>query len=122
MPCAAPVTIATRSVKRAMSCLLLSMIRDEVACCLFLRGGDQLGLEVLLESGHTEFAADAGLLVAAERGVGAVPDAAVDAEGSGPNTVDHVVDSRLVGAPHLAREPVGRFVGQPDGVVVAVVR
>ena len=49
-----------------------------------LRGpGHRLGLREDLEALDAALAADARLLVAAERGVGAVPDAAVDAERAG---------------------------------------
>jgi AcrR family transcriptional regulator len=46
------------------------------------RFGDHLGLLVFLEADQPHLAADSGLLVAAERGVRRIPDAAVDADGA----------------------------------------
>ena len=47
--------------------------------------GHRLDLQVLLESCHAHLAAEAGLLVAAERHVRGVPDTAVDADRAGPD-------------------------------------
>ena len=47
-------------------------------------GGDGLDLGVLLEALDAVLTTDAAGLVATERGVGAVEDAAVDADGAGP--------------------------------------
>src|SRR3954451_19728211 len=75
MPCAAPVTTTTLFSKR----MLISLCGR--CWSRGLRHG--LGLEVLLEAGHTHLPTDAGLLVAAERGVRAEPDPAVDCDGAG---------------------------------------
>ena len=111
MPCAAPVT--TRPCPRT-SC-----------SCPDAHAGSAigLGLEVLLEAGHAHLPADAGLLVAAERRVGAEPDAAVDARwcrcGSGAATA--WARSRSPESTEPER-PYGESLAMPDRVVVAVVR
>src|SRR5690242_2081350 len=105
MPWAAPVTIAT---------LFSNLISDTFR--------DQLRLEVLLEPGDTHLATDARLLVAAERRVRAEPDTAVDREGPGADPVRDRPSPLQRAAVDRAGEPVGRLVGDPDRVVVAVVR
>ena len=59
--------------------MLLSLIGRSDACSAIR----SLGLEVLLETCDAHLAADAGLLVAAERHVGGEPDTTVDAERAG---------------------------------------
>src|SRR5918998_1039266 len=85
------------------------------------RIGDELGFEILLEAGDAHLAADAGLLVAAERCVRRVPDAAVDPERAGADTGHDAFDPPGVAAPDRTREPVGRVVGDPHRILVAVV-
>src|SRR5699024_425312 len=84
------------------------------ACRASGRGGHGLDLEVLLEALAAHLAADAGLLVAAERDVGAVPLAAVDAERAGADPCDDLLDALGIGAPHGAGQAVGGVVGDPD--------
>src|SRR4051794_38630273 len=115
MPWAAPVTMATLSLKRM---LCPSLVRWSISGGL----GDRLGLQVLLEPGDTHLPADAGLLVAAERGVGAEPDPAVDGERAGTDPPGHRLRALQRAGVDRAGEPVRRVVGDPDGVVVAVVR
>ena len=50
---------------------------------------ERLALQELLEPGGAHLPADAGLLVAAERAVGAEVHAAVDREGAGPDAARH---------------------------------
>src|SRR5690606_4326516 len=85
------------------------------------RGGDQLGLQVLLETGGAHLAPDAGLLVAAEGHVGAVPDAAVHAECAGADAVGDRGDALAVGAVDGTGQAVLRVVGDGHGLVVGVV-
>src|SRR5699024_6855004 len=68
------------------------------ACRASGLGGRRLDLEVLLESLPAPLAADAGLLVAAERAFGAVPLAAVDAERPGADPCDDLLDALVIGA------------------------
>src|SRR3546814_15544010 len=82
--------------------------------------GDRLGLEVFLETGHTHLPAEAGLLVATERRVGAEPLAAVDADGSRTDPPCHRPGPRRVLGVDRAGEAVRRVVGYPDRVVVPV--
>src|SRR5699024_6412786 len=91
------------------------------ACRASGRGGHGLDLEVLLEALAAHLAADAGLLVAAERDVGAVPLAAVDAERAGADPCDDLLDALGIGAPHGAGLAVGGVAGDPDRVSVTVV-
>src|SRR5688500_2152561 len=68
--------------------------------------GHRLLLEVLLEAGHTHLAAEPRLLVAAERHVGAVPEAAVHRHrprADAPGDAQHPL---AIGAGHAARQPV----------------
>ena len=62
---------------------LISVQCSPVPLCLIRCCGNGFGFQVLLETGHAHLAADAGLLVAAERHVGRVPDAAVDVDRAG---------------------------------------
>src|SRR6187399_3239234 len=109
MPCAAPVTMATLPSKRPMKAPLRGL-------------GDDLGLQVLLESGDTQLPADPGLLVAAEGRVGGIPDRAVDAERAGADPPGHGTRAVEVGAVDGTGEPVGGVVGDAHRVVVTVVR
>src|SRR5690606_22151857 len=82
---------------------------------------DRLGLQVLLEARHAHLAADAGLLVAAERDGRAVPAAAVRADRPGARARGHRAGA-VGAAVHRARQPVRGVVVNADRVVVAVVR
>src|SRR5699024_1562662 len=80
--------------------------------------GHGLDLEVLLEALAAHLAADAGLLVAAARDVGAVPLAAVDAERAGADPCDDPLDALGIGAPSCAGKALGGVVGERDRVSV----
>src|ERR1700679_3370762 len=80
-----------------------------------------LALEEFLEAGGAHPAADAGLLVAAERDVGAEPHPAVDADRAGSDPPGDAEGALVVGAVDRAGQAVDRVVGDPDRVVVAVV-
>src|SRR5947209_10019981 len=109
MPPAAPVTMATLPSNRPMIIPPLCRL------------GDELGFQVFLETGQTHLAADSGLLVAAERRVDRVPDAAVDPDRAGPDPAGHRPGPGQVAAVHGAGQPVRRVVGDPHRVVVPVV-
>src|SRR5690349_13947789 len=108
MPWAAPVTTTTLSWKRML--LLLGRL------------GHGLGLEVLLEPGNAHLAAEARLLVPAERGVRAEPDAPVHRHGPGADPLGHGLRPLEVPGVDRPGEPVVGVVGDADGVVVTVVR
>src|SRR5690348_7787197 len=120
MPWAAPVTMATLFSKRftfpSLS-LRLDRLDDRSG-----RFGDRLGLQVLLETGHTHLAADPGLLVATERSVRAEPDTTVHGEGAGTDPRRHCLRALERARVDRPGQPVRRVVGDPDRVVVAVVR
>src|ERR1019366_5011226 len=86
------------------------------------RDRQRLGLEELLEPGGAHLPPDARLLVPAERHVGAEPGAAVDADGAAPDPPRDGESAVLVAAVDGAGQAVDRVVGDPHGVVVAVVR
>src|SRR4051812_15396753 len=100
IPCAAPVTTAT----------FPSNLMPTSSCWF----GHHFRLQVLLEAGDAHLAADAGLLVAAERRVRAEPHAAVDRERAGADAAGHRLRPREVGRVDRAREAVRRLVGDPD--------
>ena len=79
-----------------------------------------LGLQELLESGDAHLAADAGLLVAAERAVGPEVVAAVDGEGAGPDAAGER-QRAVLAAEHSAGQAVDGVVGDPHRVVIVVV-
>src|SRR5215470_12861341 len=81
---------------------------------------DRLGLQVGVEALDPVLAADPGALVAAERGVGAVPDAAVDGHRPGPDLPRDRHGAVLAGRRHPAGEPVPAIVGDPDRVRVVL--
>src|SRR5699024_7254178 len=94
IPPAAPVTIAVLPSKRPMAVCLLKSGCGAGVCegAGSGRGGDGLDLEIFLEARAAHLAADAGLLVAAEGHVGAVPLAAVDAERAGADPGHDLLD------------------------------
>src|ERR1700728_1053884 len=124
-PRAAPVINATFPSNRPamfppdVVCRFRVALRYRVG--LGLRPGDGLGLEVLLESLDSVLATDAARLVAAIRGVGPVPDAAVDADGTGPDPTGDGGGPLCRGGEDAPREPVAAVVGDPHGVIVVFV-
>src|SRR6187549_3524406 len=88
------------------------------------RDVDAVGLDlgVLLEALDAVLATDAARLVAAERGVGAVGDAAVDADGAGAELTTDRERTLLVAGGDVAAETVLVVVGEADRVVVTVER
>ena len=60
--------------------------------------GERLELEVLEQAGQAHLASDAGLLVATERAVGAVPEAAVHAHRPGADAAGDAQGTVTVGA------------------------
>src|SRR5919107_86854 len=87
---------------------------------LVLEPVDRLDLQVLLQAESAHRATDAGPLVAAHRGVG-VRGCAVEADPSGPQAVHHPSTARPVTTEDVATEPVGRVVGDPQGVFLVAV-
>src|SRR5919107_6408046 len=87
---------------------------------LVLEPVDRLDLQVLLQAESAHRATDARPLVAAHRGVG-VRGCAVEADPSGPQAVHHPSTARPVTTEDVATEPVGRVVGDPQGVVLVAV-
>src|SRR6478735_10372218 len=86
-------------------------------------GGSELeglGLEVLGQAVRAEFAADAGLLVAAE-GRERVEPAAVDVDLAGVHPAGEGDGRLVVGGPDGARESVDRAVGDTQRVVLVLV-
>ena len=81
---------------------------------------DGLDLEVLLEPESAHRATDAGLLVSAHGGVG-IRGGAVVADPSGTQAVHHPAGVRPVATEDEATEPVGRVVGDPQGIVLVAV-
>src|SRR5664280_2419675 len=84
------------------------------------RLGDRLGLEILLKTGDTRLAPDAGLFIAAEGHVGAEPQSAVDPDGACPDPVGHADGAVAIRRPYRPRQSVGGVVGQGHRMVVAV--
>ena len=90
--------------------------------CRGIPAADGLGLQVLLKALDAALAADAAALVAAERRVGAVEHAAVDAERAGPDAPGD--RHAAFGRPrhHRAGQAEGAVVGDPHRLVVVVER
>src|SRR3954462_5023755 len=86
------------------------------------RLGERLQLEVLLEPGDAHLPADAGLLVPAERNVGAVVQAAVDRHRARPDAPSNGVYSVTIAPAHRARQPIDRVVGDAHGIIIVSVR
>src|ERR687889_2245975 len=87
---------------------------------LVLEPVDRLDLQVLLEAESAHRATDAGLLVAAHRGVG-VRGCAVEADPPRAQAVDDATGVGPVAAEDVAAQPVGRVVGDPQGLVLVAV-
>src|SRR4051812_7908543 len=79
-----------------------------------------LGLEVLGQAVHAEFAAHARLLVTAERREG-VEAAAVDVDLTGLHAAGERGRLRLVAGPYRAGESVDGAVGDAQGVLLVLV-
>src|SRR4051812_48593701 len=83
-------------------------------------GGLYLG--VLLGALDAVLTTDAAGLVPAERGVGAVGDTTVDADGAGPEPTADRERPLFVARGHVAAQPVLVVVGHPHGFFVTVER
>src|ERR1700710_868176 len=114
MPPPDPVTIATLSLNWSP--------HNPTGVSLIRRRGNRLCLEILLEAREPHLPADSGLLVAAERHVRRIPDAAVDVHGADAHPRGDARGALLVRREHRARQAIWRVVGDAHGVVVAVVR
>src|SRR5690606_6749717 len=78
-----------------------------------------LDLRVLIEPGQAHLQADTGLLVPAERGIGRIPDAAVDVDRADPQPRRDARRPVRIGREPRAAQPVRRVVGNAYRVVVA---
>src|SRR3989442_8332331 len=84
--------------------------------------GNRLGLQILLEPGDAVLAADAAVLVAAERHVGAEGHPAVDGDEAGPYAAGDGERALDRSRRDHAGEPVLALVGDANGVVVVLER
>src|SRR5437764_6917308 len=115
MPVAPPTTRARLPSYLKASNRLMSSL--PVSAC---RPGDRLRLQILLEPRNPVLAADAAVLVAAERHVGTDGHPAVDGDEAGPDAAGDGERALERSRRDHAGEPVLALVGDADGIVVVL--
>ena len=84
--------------------------------------GDRPGLQILVEPFCATLTSDTTGAETAERGVGRIEHAAIDTDGTGPDSVRNRQTAIQVAGQHRPGQPIWRAVGDGDGLVVGIER